>query len=90
MSSCINMVLVVDTGDEPSFSQIVNCLVVTDVSVYFVCQHLHIKYHNSYVRAYVVEQGDSVWVVEHRHIMCYKLLNIHRSFGTSLEYAAFA
>lgn len=85
-----NLVLVVDTGDEPSFSQIVDCLVVTDAAVYFVCQDLLIKYYDSHMHAYVVEQGDSVRVVEHRHLKCYKPLDIRCSYDTSLQYIVFA
>jgi hypothetical protein len=69
-----NMVIVVDVGDEPSFCRIVRCLVVSDKTVYFVCQDLRIMYHNSHMHAYVVEQGDNVRVVEHRCLKHYEPL----------------
>ena len=55
-----NMVIVADAGDEPSFCRIVRCLVVTDNTVYFVCQDLQIKYYDSHVHAYVVHNGTGL------------------------------
>jgi len=84
-----NMVIVVDVGDEPSFCKIVRCLVVMNNRVYFVCQDLRIKYHDDHMHAYVVEQGDSVRVVEQRCLKHYEPLSINCAFGASHEYVAF-
>jgi len=61
-----NMVIVLGADDEPHFCKLVRCLIITSEMVYFVCQNLQVKYYDSHLHAYVVEQGEGLHAVDHR------------------------
>jgi len=84
-----NMVLVVEAEDEPVFCRIVRCLVVTNNTVYFVCQNLLTKYYDSHLHAYVVETGTGVRVVNHRCLKHYKPQCVRHVFDSSCDYVVF-
>jgi hypothetical protein len=84
-----NMVIVVDVGDEPLFSRIVRCLIVTNSMVYFACQDLRILYYDSHMHAYVVEQVNNIRVVQHQCLKYYEPLCIRHAFDAIQEYVAF-
>jgi len=85
----INTVIVVAAGDEPSFCRIIRCLVVTDNTVYFVCENLNIKYYDCHMHAYVVEKGAGLQVVNHRCLKYYKPQCVHRMFDSTCDYVVF-
>ena len=84
-----NMVIVLGADDEPHFCKIVRCLVITSEMVYFVCQNLQVKYYDSHLHAYAVEQGEGLHAVDHHCLNYYRPLSIRRMFDSTCEYVAF-
>lgn len=83
-----NMVIVVDAGDEPSFCQIIRCLIVTD-HVYFLCQNFRASYYDDYLHAYYVQKDTGLQVVCHRGLRYYKPQCVRRMFDSTCEYVVF-
>ena len=84
-----NMVIVVNMGDEPSFCRIIRCLVVTDNAVYFVCHNLVVKYYDSHLHAYAVENGTDLQVINHRCLKYHRPQCLRHMFDASHDYAVF-
>ncbi len=84
-----NMVIIVGADDEPSFWQIIRCLIVSDRVVYFVCVELRVKFYDSHLHAYVVHHTDRMQAIEHRKLEYYKPLCMRQSFDCCNKYVVF-